>query len=115
MASNHSNQLIRVSVLIMLLIWSFHGATGSEGEGYGGRKTMQKRINSKTILRELLGDLSKMEKQHYKTRRTLFGDRVSPGGPDPQHNSCPPALAYNALGKNNRRNSSTTTTNARRC
>lgn len=86
-------------MLIILLIWSLHVATGLEAKGYGGRKTMQKRTNSKTILRELGYDLSKVEKQHNKWRMTLADDRIIPGGPDPEHHSCPPALLCKAVGK----------------
>lgn len=84
-------------MLIILLIWSLHVATGLEAKGYGGRKNMQKRINSKTILRELGYDLSKMEKQHNKWRMTLADDRIIPGGPDPEHHSCPPAHSAKLL------------------
>ncbi|KAK8551493.1 hypothetical protein V6N13_119951 [Hibiscus sabdariffa] len=54
-----------------------------EAKGYGGRRTMQKRIDSQCILKALAGyDLSGM-----KHDRRVLADpsRISPGGPDPIH------------------------------
>ncbi|KAK8575194.1 hypothetical protein V6N13_033566 [Hibiscus sabdariffa] len=68
------------------LVLSLTGnAIDAEAKSYGGRKTMQKtRIDSQSIMHALMEDcgLSAMKLE----RRALTDTaRISPGGPDPQH------------------------------
>ncbi|GMY37591.1 CLAVATA3/ESR (CLE)-related protein 6 [Fagus crenata] len=87
--------VMKVSILIILLILCVH-VSSLEALKYHGRKTMQKRINSSPLLRELGFHLSKMKLYE----RTAMGDpetdsnpgRLPPGGPDHVHNTEPPAL-----------------------
>ncbi|KAM1045694.1 hypothetical protein ACFX13_037423 [Malus domestica] len=91
--SADSSVFMRASVLMIILIWSLHVSGLEATQYYGGRKSMQRtRMNSAYILRGLRYDLSKMNQQQYKKRMRNLTDRVSPGGPDHQHNSSPPAL-----------------------
>lgn len=77
-----------VQILILILLILSVVVTNSEiVEGYQGRKILQKRIDSRSILRELGYNLSKLK----YTRRDST-DRSSPGGPDPHHNFQPTAL-----------------------
>lgn len=77
-----------VQILILILLILSVVVTNSEiVEGYQGRKILQKRIDSRSILRELGYNLSKL-----KYTRRDSADRVSPGGPDPHHNFQPTAL-----------------------
>ncbi|CAN6683452.1 unnamed protein product [Malus baccata var. baccata] len=91
--SADSSVFMKASVLMIILIWSLHVSGLEATQYYGGRKSMQRtRMNSAYILRGLRYDLSKMNQQQYKKRMRNLTDRVSPGGPDHQHNSSPPAL-----------------------
>jgi len=87
-----NSNVMKVSMLIILLILSVH-VSSFEALKYHERKTMQKRISSRSLLRELVFDLSKMQ----LNRRTIIPDdsnpsRLPPGGPDHQHNAETPAL-----------------------
>lgn len=90
-----SSLLMRVSVLMIMLIWSMHGSGLEATDSYGGRKTTQKsRIDSNSILRGLISyDLSRMGKkqqqynEYMRMSKKLDGDRTSPGGPNRQHNN----------------------------
>ncbi|KAL6282447.1 hypothetical protein ACE6H2_013376 [Prunus campanulata] len=90
-----SSLLMRVSVLMIMLIWSMHVCGLEAADSYGGRKTTQKsRIDSNSILRGLISyDLSRMGKkqqqynEYKRMSRKLEGDRISPGGPNRQHNN----------------------------
>ncbi|XVF27532.1 hypothetical protein REPUB_Repub14bG0116000 [Reevesia pubescens] len=75
---------MQASVLVILLILSANAIGIVEAKSYGGRKTMQKRIDSQSIIHALTGyDLSAMKHD----RRVLTeASRISPGGPDPHHN-----------------------------
>ncbi|KAK7823119.1 hypothetical protein CFP56_035868 [Quercus suber] len=87
-----NSNVMKVSMLIILLILSVH-VRSFEALKYHERKTMQKRISSRSLLRELVFDLSKMQ----LNKRTTIPDdsnpsRLPPGGPDHQHNTETPAL-----------------------
>lgn len=83
-------KVIKVS-LLMLLILSVH-VSSLEALSYHGRKTMHKRINNSSLLRELGFDLSKMKpnKRRAMTDTDADADRVAPGGPDKMHHDSPP-------------------------
>lgn len=73
------------SILILLIVSS--NVIGLEEHVYHVRKTMQKRIDSKAILRELRYYMEKNNKEkHVEMMRRSMEDRISPGGPDPNHN-----------------------------
>ncbi|XWS15818.1 hypothetical protein CRYUN_Cryun34aG0034300 [Craigia yunnanensis] len=78
------NSTIMQASLAILLILSANAINVVEAKSYAGRKTMQKRIDSQSIIHALAGyDLSVMKHD----RRVLTeASRISPGGPDPQHN-----------------------------
>ncbi|KAK8485093.1 hypothetical protein V6N11_073314 [Hibiscus sabdariffa] len=68
---------IILASLIILLVLSGNGSN-VEAKSYGGRKIMQKtRIDSKSILHALMAV--------YERRVLTDTSRLSPGGPDPQH------------------------------
>ncbi|XVE51439.1 hypothetical protein DITRI_Ditri02bG0040500 [Diplodiscus trichospermus] len=81
------NSTIMEASLAILLILSANAVNVVEAMGYAGRKTVQKRIDSRSIIHALAGyDLSAVKRD----RRVLTdATRVSPGGPDPQHNQQP--------------------------
>ncbi|KAL4627092.1 hypothetical protein ACB092_05G142600 [Castanea dentata] len=78
-----NSNVMKVSMLIILLILSVH-VSSFEALKYHERKTMQKRISSRSLLRELGFYLSKIDDSN--------PSRLPPGGPDHQHNTEPPAL-----------------------
>jgi hypothetical protein len=84
--------VMKVSVLIVLIL-SVH-VSSWEAVNYPGRKTMQKRIKSSSVLRELGFILSKMKqsKRRAMTATATDKDRVAPGGPDHMNNTAPPAM-----------------------
>ncbi|KAL4333496.1 hypothetical protein GQ457_07G029470 [Hibiscus cannabinus] len=78
-----NSTIIQASLVIFLILSEneFNATVGAKG--YGGRRTMQKRIDSQSILKALAGyDLSGV-----KHDRRVLADpsRISPGGPDPIH------------------------------
>lgn len=79
------NSTIMQASLAIFLILSANAINFAEAKiSYGGRKTMQKRIDSQSILHALVGyDPSEMK---HDKRMLTDAERVSPGGPDPQHN-----------------------------
>lgn len=82
-----NSTLMRAFMLMTLLILSVL-VSGQDKLHYGsGKTTMQKRIDSGAILRELGYDLRKVLKHSY---RISMEDRKPPGGPDPQHNAASP-------------------------
>lgn len=80
-----NSKRMQVSMLILLILLVF--VTILEANGHPGRKIMQKRTDSHSILSELGYDLSKLKHSRKDTR-----DRVSPGGPDSHHHFQPMAL-----------------------
>lgn len=83
--------LMRVSVLMIMLIWSMH-VSGLEATD--SSTTQKSRIDSNSILRGLISyDLSRMGKkqqqynEYKRMSRKLDGDRKSPGGPNRQQNN----------------------------
>lgn len=82
-ASNAKLFLLFTIILLMLVV------TNSEARSYSGITTVTKKINSRTFLEKLGYDVPKIA--YY--RRVLGSDpqRISPGGPDPQHHYQPPA------------------------
>lgn len=83
--------LMRVSVLMIMLIWSMH-VSGLEATD--SSTTQKSRIDSNSILRGLISyDLSRMGKkqqqynEYKRMSRKLDGDRKSPGEPNRQHNN----------------------------
>ncbi|XVF25688.1 hypothetical protein REPUB_Repub13aG0235300 [Reevesia pubescens] len=79
-----NSTIIQASLIILLILSGNAIDINIEAKSYGGRKTMQKRIDSQSIIHALTGyDLSAMKHD----RRVLTdAERVSPGGPDSQHN-----------------------------
>ena len=65
-----NSNVMKVSMLIILLILSVH-VSSFEALKYHERKTMQKRISSRSLLRELVFDLSKMQLNKRKPRSTM--------------------------------------------
>lgn len=66
---------------------------GSHGRILHGPPVMKKNINSRLILLELGYDPAKLNSINVGTTGGVGSDRVSPGGPDPQHNSHDPPTA----------------------
>ncbi|KAB2029445.1 hypothetical protein ES319_D05G164300v1 [Gossypium barbadense] len=78
------NSTVIQASLVIFLILSGNAISILEAKSYGGRKTMQKRIDSRSIIKALTGyDLSAMK--HDGKRVLTDVSRISPGGPDPQH------------------------------
>ncbi|XVE88172.1 hypothetical protein DITRI_Ditri19aG0047100 [Diplodiscus trichospermus] len=77
------NSSIMQASLVILLILSANEINIAEAKSYAGRKIMQRRIESQSIIHALAGyDLSAIKHE----KRVLTGAaRVAPGGPDPQH------------------------------
>ncbi|XVF40379.1 hypothetical protein PTKIN_Ptkin01aG0108600 [Pterospermum kingtungense] len=82
------NSTIMQALLVILLVLSANAINIVEAKSYGRRKTLQKRIDSQSIIHALTGyDLSAM---NHERRVLADATRVSPGGPDSQHNELPP-------------------------
>lgn len=89
--------VMKVSILIILLILSAN-ASGFEAAQME-RKTLRKRINGSSVLRELGFHLSKMKRNINVKRRAMTdtetdttGDRITPGGPGHMHHTSPPTM-----------------------
>ncbi|KAF8086546.1 hypothetical protein N665_0622s0038 [Sinapis alba] len=77
--------LILKKTLIILLIISASPIFGTQARIlHDGRVANMGTMDSYALLRELGFDLSKF-KGHNERRFLMNSDRVSPGGPDPQH------------------------------
>ncbi|OMO65303.1 hypothetical protein COLO4_31342 [Corchorus olitorius] len=81
------NSTILQASLVILLILSANAIEAKSSTTYGGRKTMQKKIDSELIKQALVDyHLSAM-----KHGRVMAGvRRISPSGPDPIHDNTPP-------------------------
>ncbi|XVF78720.1 hypothetical protein PTKIN_Ptkin14bG0158100 [Pterospermum kingtungense] len=80
MATASNTRLFHLFMIILLMMLVM---TNSEARFNHGMPTITEKINSRTVLEELGYDAFKIA--YY--RRMLGGDpeRISPGGPDPQH------------------------------
>ncbi|KAE8680117.1 CLAVATA3/ESR (CLE)-related protein 5 [Hibiscus syriacus] len=79
-----ANASVSRLVLLFIIIVSMLVMVHSEGRSYNyGEPTVAGKIDGMTMLEKLGYDLSKIA--YY--RRMLIGspERISPGGPDPQH------------------------------
>ncbi|GMI91581.1 CLAVATA3/ESR-RELATED 6 [Hibiscus trionum] len=77
--------IIQASLAIFLILSGNAFNNTVEANRYGGRRTMQKRIDSQSIIKALAGyDFSAVK--HDRNRRVLAdASRISPGGPDSIH------------------------------
>ncbi|GLU04073.1 hypothetical protein SLE2022_212380 [Rubroshorea leprosula] len=57
------------------------------------RPILQKKIESRLLLQELGYNEKKLAHYRYVFASTIDKDRLSPGGPDPEHNSGPPKMS----------------------
>ncbi|KAL5774320.1 hypothetical protein ACOSP7_011877 [Xanthoceras sorbifolium] len=76
--ANSTSTKIYVLVLIILTV-------SAEARDYQRRETMQKRIDSRSILFELGYDLSKLKSNRREILTDAAVTRLPPGGPDPEH------------------------------
>ncbi|KAL1190654.1 CLAVATA3/ESR (CLE)-related protein 6 [Cardamine amara subsp. amara] len=79
-----ANLILKQSLIILLIIFSSPILSSQARILRADHTTTMDTMDSEVLLRELGFDLSKFK--GHKERRFLVGsDRVSPGGPDPQH------------------------------
>ncbi|XWS28059.1 hypothetical protein CRYUN_Cryun25bG0033400 [Craigia yunnanensis] len=76
-ASNTRLMLLFMIIILMLVM------RNSEARSSHGIPTMAKEIDSRTILEKLGYDVSKIA--YYRRILGGYPERISPGGPDPQH------------------------------
>lgn len=78
-----SLRCMMLSLVFILLIFSLH-VSSSNATRYGGLVNMQKRVNSRQVLQDLLG--SNLPKTIRNNNKVGGGkDRLAPEGPDPEH------------------------------
>lgn len=85
MASSNALRMWMLLLIVSAVIFK-----GSDGRILRGPLATKKNINSRLIFLELGYDLDKLSTSNAGKTRGVGSDRVSPGGPDPQHNSLPP-------------------------
>ncbi|KAF8391267.1 hypothetical protein HHK36_023569 [Tetracentron sinense] len=79
----------RVSILFIVIFLAL--AMSSEARIYRGFPTAQKSIDSRLLFRILGFDVSEVKIHERRSMLDANFPRVSPAGPDPQHNTHPPA------------------------
>ncbi|XP_018475457.1 CLAVATA3/ESR (CLE)-related protein 6 [Raphanus sativus] len=79
-----ANLILKQTIIMFLIIFSSPISSTLARILHADRVSNMGNMDSQTLLRELGFDLSKFK--GYNERRFLVdSDRVSPGGPDPQH------------------------------
>ncbi|XP_010414184.1 PREDICTED: CLAVATA3/ESR (CLE)-related protein 6-like [Camelina sativa] len=76
--------ILKQSIIILLIIFSSPILSSQARILRAGRVAAMDNMDSQVLLRELGIDLSKF-KGHNERRFLVESERVSPGGPDPQH------------------------------
>ncbi|KAJ0045985.1 hypothetical protein Pint_04688 [Pistacia integerrima] len=89
MANLSKTKVFSVSLVMFLVLVVISEAQVSAGIP----AALAEKIDSKLILRKLGYDVSKLERYGRKLMLGSGTQRVSPGGPDSQHHSLPPALS----------------------
>ena len=88
MASSNSVRMLILFLVVFTVLFK-----GSHGRILRGPPAMKKNIDSRLILLELGYDLAKLSTSKAGTTGGVGSDRISPGGPDPQHNNSHPPTA----------------------
>ncbi|XP_019083082.1 PREDICTED: CLAVATA3/ESR (CLE)-related protein 5-like [Camelina sativa] len=79
-----ANLILKQSLIIILVIFSPPILSSQARILHAYRAASMSNMDSQVLLRELGLDLSKF-KGHNERRFLVSSDRVSPGGPNPQH------------------------------
>ncbi|KAL1190655.1 CLAVATA3/ESR (CLE)-related protein 6 [Cardamine amara subsp. amara] len=79
-----ANMILKQSLIILLILFSSSFLKSQARILRADRAATMGNMDSQVLLHELGFDLSKF-KGHNEKRFLVDSDRVSPGGPDPQH------------------------------
>ncbi|XP_010557122.1 PREDICTED: CLAVATA3/ESR (CLE)-related protein 5-like [Tarenaya hassleriana] len=77
------NTIPKQALMMLLIVFSAHVSASQARVLRGDHVRITSGIDSRVLLRELGFDLSKL--RGHEGRVLVDSDRVSPGGPDPQH------------------------------
>ncbi|MBA0549981.1 hypothetical protein Golax_017637 [Gossypium laxum] len=78
-----SRLVLMLSFIIIVLMLVMNTEARPYGHGPHGNPTMAEKIDGMTMLEKLGYDLSKID--YYRRMLSSSPERISPGGPDPQH------------------------------